>query len=105
MNLDNCINLDDLRRAAKRRVPKVIFDFIAGGIDDEGDLTRNSNAFANRPLVPRYMTGIGNFHRDGDLMLASAARAAKLALANAPPFRCSGIQAFAIRSSPSSRRT
>ncbi|MFT5445131.1 MAG: (S)-mandelate dehydrogenase [Gammaproteobacteria bacterium] len=110
MNLDNCINLDDLRRAAKRRVPKVIFDFIEGGIDDEGGLTRNSNAFQNRPLVPRYMTGvdkgeqrasifgreysspfgiaptggIGNFRRGGDLMLASAARAANI------PFIMSG---------------
>ena len=58
MNLDKCINLDDLRHAAKRRVPKVIFGFIEGGIDDEGGLTRNSNAFENRSLVPRYMTGV-----------------------------------------------
>lgn len=110
MKLDNCINLDDLRRAAKRKVPKVIFDFIEGGIDDESGLTRNGDAFARRPLLPRYMTGvekgdqrasvfgreyaspfgiaptggIGNFRRGGDLMLASAARAANI------PFIMSG---------------
>jgi len=29
------INIEDLRRAAKRRLPRVVFDYIDGGAEDE----------------------------------------------------------------------
>lgn len=110
MNIDECINLDDLRKIAKKRVPKVIYDFIEGGVEDEAGLLRNEDAFRNRGLVPRYMIdvssinqetelfgqtfsspygiaptgGIGNYRHGGDLMLARAARDANI------PFIMSG---------------
>ena len=34
--IDSAINIDDLKRMAKRRLPKIMFDFIEGGADDEG---------------------------------------------------------------------
>ena len=60
MKIDNCINLDDLRKAAKKRVPKIIYDFIEGGSEDETGLKRNEDAFRNRDLVPHYMVDISN---------------------------------------------
>ena len=110
MNIDKCINLDDLRVLAKKRVPKLVYDFIEGGVDDEAGLERNESAFARRSLVPRYMVdistldqsvhlfgrtwsspygiaptgGIGNYRHGGDLMLARAARDANI------PFIMSG---------------
>lgn len=110
MNLDDCINLDDLRKIAKRRVPKLVYDFIEGGADDEDGLERNEAAFRSRLLLPRYLVdittrdqsrsllghtydspfgiaptgGIGNYRRGGDLMLAEAARKANI------PFVMSG---------------
>ena len=110
MKLDDCINLDDLRKVAKQRVPKLIYDFIEGGSEDESGLARNENAFHNRALVPRYMVdissinqdtelfgrtyssaygiaptgGISNYRHKGDLMLARAARDANI------PFIMSG---------------
>lgn len=35
MNLDRAVNLDDLRRMAKRRLPQICYDFIEGGADGE----------------------------------------------------------------------
>ena len=110
MNIDSSINLDDLRKLAKRRLPKVIYDFIEGGVDDEEGLTSNRAAFRSRPLVPRYMIdvssrdqraplfgrtydspfgiaptgGISNFRLGGDLMLSAAAHEANI------PFIMSG---------------
>ncbi len=104
MNIDNCVNLDDLRVLAKRRVPKLVYDYIEGGADGEDGLRRNEDAFRRRCLVPRYMVdvstldrtvelfgrtwsspygiaptgGIGNFRHGGDTMLWRAARDANI---------------------------
>ncbi len=52
--IDSAINIDDLKRLAKRRLPKIMFDFIEGGADDETGLRTNANAFRDLRLVPRY---------------------------------------------------
>ena len=52
--IDSAINIDDLKRIAKRRLPKIIFDFIEGGVEDEVGLRTNANAFRDLKLVPRY---------------------------------------------------
>lgn len=100
MNIDDSINFEDLRKLAKRRLPKVIYDFIEGGVEEEDGVARNEAAFRGRPLVPRRLVdiskrdqgaelfgrryaspfgiaptgGIGNYRRGGDMMLAAAAR-------------------------------
>ncbi|HVR53722.1 MAG TPA: alpha-hydroxy acid oxidase [Pseudorhodoferax sp.] len=102
MKLSSAINLDDLRRMARRKLPRIAFDFIEGGADDELCLARNRAAFAQHRLLPRYLrdvrertqsvtlfgrryaspvgispTGLaGLFRPDADRMLAAAARAA-----------------------------
>ncbi len=52
--IDSAINIDDLKRMAKRRLPKIMFDFIEGGVEDETGLRTNANAFRDLRLVPRY---------------------------------------------------
>jgi (S)-mandelate dehydrogenase len=52
--IDSAINIDDLKRMAKRRLPKIMFDFIEGGVEDEVGLTTNAKAFRDIRLVPRY---------------------------------------------------
>ena len=54
MNLDRTINIDDLRKLAKRRLPRLAYDFIEGGLEDERGVTRNESAFTSFDLVPRY---------------------------------------------------
>ena len=109
-------NFDDLRRAAQRRLPKICFDFIEGGVDSEQGLDQNEQAFIRQRLVPKYMvdvtkrsmktelfgrtydlpvgiapTGaIGMFRRGGDLMLARAAVKANI------PFIMSGASTASI---------
>ncbi|NML47439.1 alpha-hydroxy-acid oxidizing protein [Ramlibacter sp. G-1-2-2] len=104
MNLQSAINLEDLRRMARRKLPRIAFDFIDGGADDELCLARNREAFERYRLLPRYLrdvsgreqgvslfgtryaspigispTGLaGLFRPDADLMLAAAAREANV---------------------------
>jgi L-lactate dehydrogenase (cytochrome)/(S)-mandelate dehydrogenase len=110
LGLDHAVNIDDLRKLARRRLPKIAFDFIEGGLEDERGIGRNEDAYAGFDLVPRYgidvsvcdqstslfgrtyggplgiaPTGLASLFRPGaDLMLAEAARAADV------PFIMSG---------------
>jgi len=47
------LNIDDLRRAAKRRLPRVVFDYIDGGAEDERTLRANCQAFQTVTFRPR----------------------------------------------------
>src|SRR5213079_2137532 len=47
------LNIEDLRRAAKRRLPRVVFDYIDGGAEDESTLRANCCAFEAVTLRPR----------------------------------------------------
>jgi L-lactate dehydrogenase (cytochrome) len=53
-----CYSVDDLRAAARRRLPRSIFDYVDGGSEDEVTLRRNRTAFEALPLVPRVMTDV-----------------------------------------------
>jgi isopentenyl diphosphate isomerase/L-lactate dehydrogenase-like FMN-dependent dehydrogenase len=47
------INIQDLRRAAKCRLPRVVFDYIDGGAEDEWTLRANCHAFEEVTFRPR----------------------------------------------------
>jgi isopentenyl diphosphate isomerase/L-lactate dehydrogenase-like FMN-dependent dehydrogenase len=47
------LNIEDLRRKAKRRLPRVVFDYIDGGAEDESTLRANSRAFESVTFRPR----------------------------------------------------
>jgi isopentenyl diphosphate isomerase/L-lactate dehydrogenase-like FMN-dependent dehydrogenase len=47
------LNIEDLRRAAKSRLPRVVFDYIDGGAEDEWTLRRNRRAFEEVTFLPR----------------------------------------------------
>lgn len=109
--LERAYNIEDLRRMARRRLPRAVFDFFDGGAEDETTLRGNRAAFERVRLLPRVMvdvrqvdTGIELFDiranlpmaiaptgaiaagRNGaDLMLARAARAAGIPYTLATP--------------------
>tara|TARA_R110002096_G_scaffold309403_4_gene504052 strand:+ start:84991 stop:86124 length:1134 start_codon:yes stop_codon:yes gene_type:complete len=60
MNLKNCINIEDLRLAAKHRAHKMVFDYIDGGADDEKTLARNTSAFDDYELLYKVLSGVDN---------------------------------------------
>jgi (S)-mandelate dehydrogenase len=114
--MDGVINIEDLRKLAKKRLPRIAYDFIEGGTDDEVGLATNEQAFRRARIVPRYLvdvsvrdqsttlfgrtdssvigiapTGLaGLFRRGADLMLAEAARDANV------PFIMSGSSTASI---------
>src|SRR5690349_3725419 len=49
------ITIDDLRRRARRRLPRAVFDFIDGGAEDELTLRRNESALKQVTLRPRVL--------------------------------------------------
>jgi len=52
------INIDDLRRLAQRRVPRIVFDYIDGGAEGEITLRENLRAFEEVTLRPRQAESI-----------------------------------------------
>jgi L-lactate dehydrogenase (cytochrome) len=48
------INIHDLRRLAKRRLPRVVFDYLDGGAEDEFTLRENCRVFEQLTFRPRY---------------------------------------------------
>ncbi len=47
------LNIEDLRRLARRRLPKVVFDYLDGGADNEITLRENCRAFDDIIFRPR----------------------------------------------------
>ena len=52
------INIDDLRRLARRRLPKVIFDYVDGGAEGEVTLRENCRVFDDVTFRPRQAVAI-----------------------------------------------
>jgi (S)-mandelate dehydrogenase len=116
VNVNHAINIDDLRKMAKRRLPRIIYDFIEGGVEDELGIARNEAAYDHERLVPHYLvdvskrdqtvdlfdrryaspfgisaTGLAALFRPGaDLMLAESAAQANI------PFMMSGLSTASI---------
>ncbi len=58
MRLSSCHNIADLRRLARRRLPKPVFHYIDGGADDELSLVRNTAAFDDYELLPSQLSDV-----------------------------------------------
>jgi (S)-mandelate dehydrogenase len=58
MNIRSAHNLDDIRELARRKLPRIAFDFIDGGVDDELCMRRNREAFQRWRLMPRYLVDV-----------------------------------------------
>ena len=55
----DAINIDDLRRRARRKLPKALFDFVDGGAMDERTLAANRDDFAALTFLPKALVGVG----------------------------------------------
>jgi L-lactate dehydrogenase (cytochrome) len=49
---------EDLRRDSRRRLPRMVFDFVDGGADGELTLGRNRSAFADVMFSPRFLRDV-----------------------------------------------
>ncbi|MBE0462566.1 MAG: alpha-hydroxy acid oxidase [Halomonadaceae bacterium] len=99
-NYKKALNIHDLERIAKKKLPNFVFEYVYGGSDDEHTLRHNRAVFDQYLFEPKTMTNVGardlsttlfgrsyqmplaigptGFNgmltRDGDLKLAYAAR-------------------------------
>ena len=63
-----CHNIDDLRRLAARKMPKMMFDYIDGGAEDEVALRRSRSGFARYQLVPRNFVDVSEIDTGTEVM-------------------------------------
>ncbi len=52
------VNIDDLRTIAKRRLPRVVFDYLDGGADSEITLRENCRVFDDITFRPRWAVAV-----------------------------------------------
>ena len=57
-SIDRYFNIEELRKAAKKRLPLSIFHYLNGGADDEWTLRRNTDAFGQWEIMPSMLTGV-----------------------------------------------
>ncbi len=57
--LERCRTIDDVRLAAKRRLPRPVFDYVDGGADSEDSLRNNIDALGRYHYLPRVLTDVG----------------------------------------------
>ncbi len=98
-SINNCHNVNDFKKLAKKRLPGPIFHYIDGAADDEITYRRNTEAFERCDLVPNVLSGVDKidmsttvmgqkldmplycaptalqrlFHHDGEVAVAKAA--------------------------------
>lgn len=73
MHLRDVVNIGDLRQLAMRRLPKMVFDYIDGGADDEVTLARNCAAFRAIELVWDVLVDVSSIDLRADLLGAEVA--------------------------------
>src|SRR5437764_5014305 len=52
------VNIEDLRNLARRRLPKMVFDYLDGGADAEVTLRENCRAFESVTFRPRQAVSV-----------------------------------------------
>ncbi len=57
-SVEAALSIADLRALARRRVPRIAFDYLDGGVEDEAGLERNCRAFDALTLVPDYLVDV-----------------------------------------------
>ena len=65
-------NIEDLRRLAKRRLPRAVFDFYDGAAEDETTLRANRAAFERVRLAPKMLTGVANIDTSATILGATS---------------------------------
>ena len=65
--LSRILTIADMRKAAQRRLPRVIFDFVDGAAEDELGKAHNTDALDAVRVTPNYLIDIGKRSQKTDL--------------------------------------
>ena len=58
--LNKALNIEDLRKLARRKLPKPLFNYIDGGADEESNVRGNTHAYDAVKLVPEYLVDVAH---------------------------------------------
>jgi len=58
--LDKALNIEDLRKIARAKLPSPLFNYIDGGSDDESNVCGNTHVYDAVKLVPEYLVDVTN---------------------------------------------
>lgn len=67
-DLSSAVNIGDLRLAARRRLPRAIFDFFDGGAEDEIALRDNRAAWERVRLAPRVLRDVSKIDMSCEIL-------------------------------------
>ena len=56
--MNSYLTIDDLRRKAQKRLPRIAFNYLEGGADDERNVHRNRSSFADILFEPKYLIDV-----------------------------------------------
>lgn len=68
MALSNYLNVEDLHQAARRRLPRGVYDFVARGTEDDVGLRMNRAALERIKLVPRMLVDCSKRSQEVELL-------------------------------------
>ena len=71
--LARAASVADLRRIARRRLPRGVFDYIDGAAEDERTMAANEQAYARLHFRPRVLRGVGQVEIGSTLLGAPVA--------------------------------
>ncbi|WP_193394247.1 alpha-hydroxy-acid oxidizing protein, partial [Pseudomonas asplenii] len=54
----SAFNVEGYRELARKRLPRMVFDYLDGGADDEKGLERNRQAFDRLEFLPRRLVNV-----------------------------------------------
>src|SRR6266550_3655924 len=66
--LAHCHDIADLRRTARRLIPRPVFDYVDGGSDEELSLAGNVEAFRRWRFVPRALANVAKVDTAGQVL-------------------------------------
>jgi len=87
--LGACYDIGDLRLAAKRRIPRPVFDYVDGAADEEIASAANVAAFRSWRFLPRVLAGVGAAETAADNETPREGRCARRLQGTSPQPACS----------------
>ena len=66
--LARAVSVEDLRRIARRRLPRGVFDYIDGAAEDELTRSRNTAAYQRLEFMPRILRNVADIRTETTLL-------------------------------------
>ena len=83
MGISQALNIHDLRKLARRRLPRMVYDYLEGGSEDQVTLKANREVFETIRFAPRTLVDVSQ--RSQKVTLFGTSYDAPFGIARDPP--------------------